>query len=69
MAYLDETGLATFYAGLKTTFVQTVPVMTGADGTDAGAAGIVPAPQSSDNTKFLRGDGTWAAVSQSGSEV
>ena len=36
--------------------------MVGADGTNAGEAGVVPAPLASDNTKFLRGDGTWAEV-------
>lgn len=45
----------------------TIPVarlktMTGADGTNAGTKGAVPAPAATDNTKFLRGDGTWAAV-------
>lgn len=34
--------------------------MTGADGTNAGTAGIVPAPSETDNTKYLRGDGTWS---------
>lgn len=34
--------------------------MTGADGTNAGVSGAVPAPTATDNTKFLRGDGTWA---------
>ena len=33
--------------------------MVGADGTNAGEAGVVPAPSATDNTKFLRGDGTW----------
>ena len=40
--------------------------MVGADGTNAGEAGVVPAPTATDNTKFLRGDGTWAEVSGSG---
>lgn len=44
-------------------------VMTGADGTNAGTKGVVPAPTATDNTKFLRGDGTWAAVSGGGSDV
>lgn len=39
--------------------------MTGADGTNAGTAGIVPAPTATDNTKFLRGDGSWAAIETS----
>ena len=33
----------------------------GADGYIAGKAGLVPAPSSSSNGKFLRSDGTWAA--------
>jgi len=36
---------------------------TGADGTNAGTAGIVPAPTATDNDKYLKGDGTWATVS------
>ena len=35
---------------------------TGADGTNAGSNGLVPAPAATDNTKFLKGDGTWASV-------
>lgn len=46
----------------------TVDEMTGADGTNAGTAGIVPAPGATDNTKFLRGDGTWAIPGSSGGE-
>lgn len=34
----------------------------GANGTSGGASGLVPAPAATDNTKFLKGDGTWAAV-------
>lgn len=37
--------------------------MGGADGTAAGSMGIVPAPAATDNTKFLKGDGTWATPS------
>ena len=36
--------------------------MVGSNGTTAGSAGIVPAPAKTDNTKFLKGDGTWATV-------
>ena len=32
---------------------------TGADGINAGASGLVPAPAATDNTKFLCGDGTF----------
>ena len=38
----------------------TYSIMTGADGTTAGSSGLVPAPTATDNTKFLKGDGTWA---------
>lgn len=38
----------------------TYSAFTGADGTAAGTAGLVPAPAATDNTKFLKGDGTWA---------
>lgn len=34
--------------------------MGGATSTTAGVHGLVPAPSSGDNTKYLRGDGTWA---------
>lgn len=43
-------------------FVVTNQDMTGATSSAAGAKGMVPAPSSGDNTKFLRGDGTWAAA-------
>lgn len=33
--------------------------MTGATPTNNGEAGFVPAPTTGDNTKFLKGDGTW----------
>ena len=38
------------------------PVMVGADGTNAGTAGLVPQPSATDNTKFLKGDGTFAEI-------
>ena len=44
----------------------TIPAMTGADGTNAGTSGLVPAPAATDNTKYLRGDGTWQTVSGGG---
>ena len=37
-----------------------VGVMVGASATVAGASGLVPAPAAGDESKFLRGDGTWA---------
>lgn len=39
--------------------------MTGANGTNAGKLGAVPAPAATDNNKFLRGDGTWAEAGSS----
>lgn len=36
---------------------------TGADASTAGAHGLVPAPAAGDNTKYLRGDGTWQTAS------
>ncbi len=38
---------------------QTYNAFGGANGSVAGTAGLVPAPAATDNTKFLRGDGTW----------
>jgi len=37
------------------------PVMGGSNGSIAGRAGLVPKPAATDNQKFLRGDGTYAA--------
>jgi len=45
----------------------TYSAFTGADGTDAGTSGLVPAPTATDNNKFLKGDGTWQTVSGGGS--
>ena len=36
--------------------------MTGATSSAAGAHGLVPAPGTTDTDKYLKGDGTWAAV-------
>lgn len=41
---------------------HTVTEMVGADGTNAGASGTVPAPAATDNVKYLKGDGTWDTV-------
>lgn len=55
------TGLAVDANGnLINTNPTTPSVMTGADGTNAGTSGLVPAPLATDNTKYLRGDGTFA---------
>lgn len=42
---------------------------TGATATTAGEHGLVPAPQAGDNTKFLKGDGTWDTAGGGGGAV
>lgn len=39
--------------------------MQGATAANAGRAGLVPQPSAGDQSRFLRGDGTWASVSNS----
>lgn len=39
-----------------------IPTLVGSNGVIAGTAGLVPAPTATDNTKFLKGDGTWATA-------
>lgn len=39
-------------------------VFVGAGTSVAGSRGLVPAPVAGDNTKFLKGDGTWGAVAK-----
>lgn len=39
-----------------------VPEMTGASSSSDGTAGLPPAPETGDEDKFLKGDGTWAEV-------
>jgi len=64
----DGTATATTYSLAKSVpsdavFTDTTySAFTGADGTDAGSAGLVPAPVATDNTKYLKGDGTWSAI-------
>lgn len=43
--------------------VATITAFTGATSSVAGSAGLVPAPTTTDVDKYLKGDGTWAAVS------
>lgn len=56
----------TFTSGANATITIGANAMTGATASTAGAAGVVPAPASGDNEKFLRGDGTWQAVGGGG---
>ncbi len=39
-----------------------IDAFTGSNGTTAGTKGAVPAPAAADNTKYLKGDGTWATI-------
>ena len=47
----------------------TYVAFTGATGEAAGAAGLVPAPVSGDEVKFLQGDGTWAVPENTDQKV
>ena len=42
---------------------------TGTDGVSAGTAGLVPAPATTDDGKYLKADGTWATVAGGGSNI
>ena len=48
----------------KTVDEIVVDVMQGATSTKAGKSGLVPAPQAGEENKFLKGDGTWAEISE-----
>ena len=71
-AILDQI-TAPFTTELETK-LNSIDVFEGATAADveheieaaAGTAGLVPAPEIGDETKFLRGDGTWATVSAGG---
>ena len=52
----------TFTTGANATVTIGANAMTGATSSAAGTAGVVPAPSAGDNTKFLRGDGTWTSM-------
>ena len=49
---------------ISTTYATKDP-MVGATSQEAGASGLVPAPTAGDQTKFLKGDGTWDTVADS----
>lgn len=51
----DQTTGALTFSSVNTTYND----MVGADGTNAGTHGLAPAPTATDNTKFLKGDGSW----------
>lgn len=46
--------------------IARLPILVGATGVTAGTAGIVPAPLAGDESKFLRGDGTWQVTGGGG---
>lgn len=50
---------STYSASDWTVVQNNVDVMTGATTSASGTRGLVPAPATGDNEKFLRGDGTW----------
>lgn len=69
--YVDLTTNDSYRWG-GTTYVKIsnpTDVFTGATSSTAGTAGLVPAPAAGDDTKFLKGDGTWAAVSATDTKV
>ena len=57
-SFIDTFAQAT--DGKATVTKKTVPDMGAASAGAAGSKGLVPAPAAGDNTKFLRGDKTWA---------
>lgn len=59
---LDTSKLYLYKDGTWYTLNSSATVMTGADGIHAGTSGLVPQPLATDNTKFLKGDGTWSTV-------
>lgn len=67
MAFLDSNGVETLSSAIKQEVLNTIVV--GATSSTAGEAGLVPSPGAGDNTKFLRGDGTWQVVSGGSSGV
>lgn len=46
-----------------------IDTMTGAGSSSAGTKGLVPAPASGDNEKFLAGDGTWKPAPSGGASA
>lgn len=54
-------GLSVENDGTLSADVQEVDVMTGATSSEDGVSGLVPAPESADRTRYLRGNGTWGA--------
>jgi microcystin-dependent protein len=64
---ITKAQLGTLLSRLSTYFLQLNEDFAGATSNVNGTSGMVPAPLAGDNTKYLRGDGTWATVSGGGS--
>lgn len=47
---------------LSTIIDTAIDIMQGATADSSGEAGLVPAPQAGDQTKFLKGNGTWSVI-------
>lgn len=67
--YLNHTELVEYDTAIKQwaqdEISSSLVDFTGATSSTDGAAGQVPAPESGDAEKFLRGDGSWAVVTGS----
>ena len=59
---VDSTLTKTFTNGANASMTLSANAMTGASSGAAGTAGIVPQPAAGDDVKYLKGDGTWAAL-------
>ena len=55
----DATGSTAFDGSEDVSISTTIATMKGATSSAAGAKGLVPAPAKGNQTKYLRGDGTW----------
>lgn len=58
ITYDEEAGV-----WVNSSIAEIIGLMVGASATIKGASGLVPAPKAGEQNKFLRGDGTWAAIS------
>ena len=59
---VDSTLNKTYSSGANASMTLSAKAMTGATSGAAGTAGIVPKPNSGDQNKYLKGDGTWGAI-------
>jgi hypothetical protein len=62
---ITGTGNATDLTGTQVTTI--LDTFIGSNGVTAGLKGLVPTPAIADNTKYLRGDGTWQTITTGGS--